>query len=314
MKYTFLLPAYKAQFLKKALNSIINQTYTEYYVLVSDDCSPEDIKSIVDEFDDPRILYRRNNYNIGARRLVDHWNELLPFVKTEFTILASDDDVYEKSFLDEIDKLTKKYPNVNIFRGRCNRINRDNEITAEDDLYEEFLDHIKFTWSIFNTNYIGCIANYVFKTQEIKESGGFVQFPYAWFSDMATVIMLARNGICNTSAKVFNFRLSDINISSTVQDREMERGKMEATILFDKWMTALIPTISFQDSVLNRNYLTQIIKSYKQVIYGHTGDYSWAFSLKEKIDIYCSLKRIQHFNNKSFLKSYILSILYRKIN
>ena len=98
MKYTFLLPAYKVKFLEKALNSIINQTYSDFKVIVSDDCSPENIKAIVDKFSDERISYRRNSCNIGSKSLVSHWNLLLDLCDTEYFILASDDDVYEKEF------------------------------------------------------------------------------------------------------------------------------------------------------------------------------------------------------------------------
>lgn len=314
MKYTFLLPAYKTKYLRKALSSILNQSYTDFTILVSDDCSPEDIKSIVDEFDDSRISYSRNEQNIGAKNLVNHWNDLVSLAQSEYIILASDDDLYDKNFLEDIDNLTKKYPDANIFRGRCNRVDHNDEIIFEDDLYEEYLNQLKFAWSIFNTNYIGCIANYVIKTQPIKDIGGFVYFPFAWFSDAATVIQLAEKGIGNTTAKVFNFRLSGINISSTAQNKEMERGKMEATILFDQWMTSMIDSLSEQSSLLYKNYLAQLTSSYKKVIYSHTGDYSWAFSLKEITHIYSRLKKNKFFNKKSFFKSYILSVLYRKIH
>ena len=46
IKYTFLLPAYKPNFLEEALRSIKDQTYSDFKVLVSDDCSPHDLKSI----------------------------------------------------------------------------------------------------------------------------------------------------------------------------------------------------------------------------------------------------------------------------
>ena len=45
-RYTFLVPSYKASFLEEALESIKNQTYTDFKVLVSDDCSPENLKPI----------------------------------------------------------------------------------------------------------------------------------------------------------------------------------------------------------------------------------------------------------------------------
>ena len=46
IKYTFLLPAYKPDFFEEALRSIKDQTYSDFKVLVSDDCSPHDLKSI----------------------------------------------------------------------------------------------------------------------------------------------------------------------------------------------------------------------------------------------------------------------------
>ena len=66
-RYTFLLPAYKARYLREAIKSILDQTCHDFNLIVSDDCSPEDLKSIVDEFaGDPRLTYRRNERNIGG--------------------------------------------------------------------------------------------------------------------------------------------------------------------------------------------------------------------------------------------------------
>lgn len=45
-KYTFLVPAYKAEFFEDALLSMARQTYKNYKIIVSDDCSPENLKGI----------------------------------------------------------------------------------------------------------------------------------------------------------------------------------------------------------------------------------------------------------------------------
>lgn len=50
-KYNFLLPAYKPDFFKEALDSILGQTYRDFKLIIWDDCSPYDLKSIVDEYD-----------------------------------------------------------------------------------------------------------------------------------------------------------------------------------------------------------------------------------------------------------------------
>ena len=118
IKYTFLLPAYKPDFFELALRSIKSQTVKDFKVLVSDDCSPYDLKSIYDKVcgDDERFCYRRNEVNMGSNSLVSHWNLLLDMCDTEFFILASDDDIYEPTFLDEVDKLASKYPEVDLIR------------------------------------------------------------------------------------------------------------------------------------------------------------------------------------------------------
>ena len=86
MSYTFLLPAFKITFFADALRSIKNQTYKDFKCLVSDDCSPDDIKSIFDRTvgNDPRFVYRRNEENIGSKSLVAHWNLLVDLCDTDY--------------------------------------------------------------------------------------------------------------------------------------------------------------------------------------------------------------------------------------
>ena len=79
-KYTFLLPAFKPDFFEVALRSIKSQTLKDFKVLVSDDCSPHDLKSIYNKVcgDDARFTYRRNeviwvarvSYRIGISWLI----------------------------------------------------------------------------------------------------------------------------------------------------------------------------------------------------------------------------------------------------
>lgn len=221
-KYTFLLPAYKAEYLEDAISSLLAQTYREFKVIVSDDNSPEDIKSIVDSFCDNRIEYRKNEKNVGGLRLVEHWNLLLNLCDTEYLIVASDDDVYSAKFLENIDRLTTKYPQVNVLRARVQRINNNGEVTSQEDIFEECQGRIEALHSMFCSNYIGCVGNYVFRTDALKRTGGFADLPYAWFSDMQTVISMQEKGQANTNQILFSFRLSNINISSSRKDKRVD--------------------------------------------------------------------------------------------
>ena len=155
-KYTFLLPAYKAQYFEKVLLSIKNQFFKDFNVIVSDDCSPEDLKSIYDRIvgDDSRFVYRRNDVNLGGKSLVSHWNLLVDLCDTEFFIMASDDDMYEPDYLEEIDKLTVRYPEINLFRGRTKIINENDELQLNDQVYPEIMDQAHFFYVCFSNSFI----------------------------------------------------------------------------------------------------------------------------------------------------------------
>lgn len=311
-KYTFLLPAYKAGYLKEAISSLLAQTYGEFKIIVSDDNSPEDIRSIVNSFDDDRIEYRRNENNIGGLKLAEHWNLLLDLCDTEYLIVASDDDVYSDKFLENIDSLTIKYPLVNIFRARTQRINNDDEVTSQEDIFEEYQDRVAASHSMFCGNYIGCVGNYVFRTNALRQAGGFADLPYAWFSDMQTVISMQEKGQANTNQILFSFRLSDINISSSKQDKKVDSFKLKATISFDKWLSEYISLLPSPDGVLETNYIEGTLSCFKHRIYGQCGDYSWALPIfKWYHNIYKKLKEHAYFSSKSFMKYFLISIINR---
>ena len=241
MKYTFLLPAYKGRFLDEMLRSIQGQTYRDFKVIISDDCSPEDLRSICEPYlSDPRFTYRRNAENMGSKSLVSHWNLLVDMCDTEFLIMASDDDVYEPQFLEEIDKLTQKHRQVDLFRARVKRVDEQNKALINDGVFEEFVDQLHYIHQIFLSNHISCISNYCFRTEILKCKGSFIDFPRAWFSDDATTMMIAENGCCNTSVTLFGFRSSSINISGKWGCADDSKEKLDAVLSFYRWFNDYI--------------------------------------------------------------------------
>ena len=47
-------------FLREAIQSVLNQTYQNFEILIIDDCSTDDTRDIVENFIDPRITYIKN--------------------------------------------------------------------------------------------------------------------------------------------------------------------------------------------------------------------------------------------------------------
>lgn len=236
IKYTFLLPAYKSSFLGEALISIKNQTYKDFRVLVSDDCSPENLKSIFDDIcgNDERFSFRRNEVNMGGQSLVSHWNMLVDLCDTEYLIMASDDDIYEPAFLQEIDDLVKKYPLINVLRAKAKRI-EDNTVSEIDNDIPEYLSQEEFLPYFGLKPMVHCLANYVFRTSELKSKGYFPDFPKAGYSDSAAAMLLSNNGIATTHNVLFTFRISKENLSSTNGYQKYSEEGIRACVMFADW-------------------------------------------------------------------------------
>ncbi|ESA38658.1 glycosyl transferase [Leptolyngbya sp. Heron Island J] len=95
-----IIPTYnRPAYLKEAIASVLNQTYTNIEVIVSDDCSLESPESIIEAFQDPRLRLRRNARNIGVGL-----NTTYAFVESNGKYVASlnDDDKWDERFLERL--------------------------------------------------------------------------------------------------------------------------------------------------------------------------------------------------------------------
>ena len=121
------IPAYKGMFLREAIQSVLNQTYSNIELIIVDDNSPDNLKNIVCSFHDARIHYYRNEQNVGKENPACNWNKCLSHANGEFFALLCDDDLYESAFVETMLSLAKKYPQTQVFRSRANFIDAEGQ-------------------------------------------------------------------------------------------------------------------------------------------------------------------------------------------
>ena len=296
-KYTFLLPAFKKQYLKEAIASVLNQTYADFRIVVSDDCSPDPLKNIVEQFNDPRISYRRNEYNYGADNLVKHWNSLLETCESEFVIIASDDDLYHPYFLQQLDILAQEHPDSDLLRSSAFIIDQDENILKEETNPSAYYTFSDFIGLLINPNSILCIGNFAFRLSKLKSIGGFIDFPLGWKSDSATELALGRHGVPNVPTPLFYFRISGLNISSySEQDDEKNRKKLSALLEFHSWLT---------DHV-EKDVLSRYDSSIKTRLEGESRSYYSGLSFREFSKLFVLFIRERWFQSFRNMISFIL--------
>lgn len=303
-KYCFLLPAYKAKFLDAAIQSILNQTYPYFQLVISDDCSPENLMTVVEKYlKDTRVSYRRNDTNLGADRLVDHWNLLLGQCESEYVIVASDDDVYALSFLETVEKAVCTRPEADIIRVRAHIINEKGEVIKTDPECLDYWSMEEFLHHFINPNSVLCIGNFVFKTETLKRLGGFVKFPLGWKSDTATEIMMSSNGVACVEDCLFSFRMSGMNISSNGERNFVrDSAKLEAILQFGEWIKPQFSGLKSEDMML---------EIFRNRLEGEARSYYWTADRKSFAAIYNRMSRDEWFrtfrNKVSFLVGWIKS-------
>ena len=66
-KISVIMPAYNAEkYLREAIDSILGQTFTDFELIVINDCSRDDTEQIILSYQDPRIVYLKNEKNLGV--------------------------------------------------------------------------------------------------------------------------------------------------------------------------------------------------------------------------------------------------------
>jgi glycosyltransferase involved in cell wall biosynthesis len=315
-KYTFLLPAYKARFFEEALLSIKNQTYINFKVIVSDDCSPEDLKSIYDKVcgDDPRFTFRRNEENMGSKSLVSHWNLLVDMCDTEWLIMAGDDDIYEPAFLEEMDKLQLKYPNVDLLHARARVIDAEGDVIKLDCAYDEYVSQIEFLAFLGKKDHVECVGNYVYRNNVLKREGGFVDMPLAWTSDTATNNIMSQNGCATTQQFLFNFRMSGQNISGLGRNiKEISKKKLKAVFIFDSYIKELFESLSAKTKLEEHQY-QMALESQMMVVYTSFFYYSSSMNIKEMVRDIKYMKERGYIKGKYDIYRIWTKWIYSKLN
>lgn len=222
------IPAYKKKYLAPAIQSVLNQSYQNFELIIVNDKSPEDIDSVVKQFKDERIRYYTNETNLGGANPALNWNKCLSYAKGTFFALLCDDDLYETNFLETMLNLSEEYPQTNVFRARANFINADGkEINryASAPNWESWEDYL---WHVCRNYRSQTISEWMFRKSAMEKSGGYALLPLAWYADYLSIFRFAQQGgIASTSSILVHFRLSGDNISS--QDNKNTLKKIEAS-------------------------------------------------------------------------------------
>lgn len=103
---SIIMPSYNTgKFIKKTINSVIAQTYSNWELIIVDDCSTDNTDEIVKSINDNRIIYLKNETNSGA---AISRNKALKEAKGRWIAFLDSDDLWKKDKLEKQINFMKK--------------------------------------------------------------------------------------------------------------------------------------------------------------------------------------------------------------
>ena len=115
MRFSVVIPLYnKAPYVRKALQSVFDQTYRDFELIVVDDGSTDDslakAKESLDGSGIDHQLIHQDNAGVGTTR-----NNGVAASRGDFICFLDADDWWEPTFLERMDWLIREYPEAGIY-------------------------------------------------------------------------------------------------------------------------------------------------------------------------------------------------------
>src|SRR5215217_782870 len=222
-KITVLMAAYNAEnFIEKSIKSIVDQTFTDFELLIINDGSSDKTVEIAKKFDDSRIRIIENDKNRG---LVYTRNKGLKEALGEYIAILDSDDVAVKNRLELQYNFLLQYPEVVLCGGHAIAVDHDGkQIPSNLFTMPHGQEEVKMQMLFLNTFVNSTV---MFRALIVKELGGYRDYAPAEDYELFTRIA-EKYPIDNLDTVLVEYRIHHNNTSklqSDLGDRNVRRIK-----------------------------------------------------------------------------------------
>ncbi len=136
------LPVYNGEtFLKDTLESILQQTFSNFELIISDNASTDATEKICKSFasKDERIRYHRNESNLGAAK---NYNQLVDMAKGEYFKWAAADDLIAPEYLTLCVDVLDNNPDILISQTTVRLIDENSQHIKDYDDHLHFISEL----------------------------------------------------------------------------------------------------------------------------------------------------------------------------
>ena len=143
--FTVIIPLYnKEKYISGAIESILNQTFTDFEVLIVNDCSTDKSVEIASKFvsEKVQIIHHEKNSGLAATR-----NTGIKKATSNYVTFLDADDLWRPFFLEKTFQLIQNFPEARIFGTNYEEVwdkTVKNPHNNSDSLPENFVGYVNF--------------------------------------------------------------------------------------------------------------------------------------------------------------------------
>ena len=169
-----MLPTYnRAHLVGRTIESVLNQTFQDWDLVIVDDASQDDTVEVVEEYcrRDSRLQLVVNERNLGLTR---NWNSCLGLAAGPLVQIMQSDDLMDSDYLEIVSRVFTEKPQVGLVAASCRYIDPDDHIIHPGRprparLYEGGDDAV----TALLTGGWPHVSSIVFRRECYEELGGF---------------------------------------------------------------------------------------------------------------------------------------------
>lgn len=169
-KISVLMSVYNgSDYLRESIESILNQTFTDFEFIIINDCSTDNTGDILSEYadKDERIKLFNNEENIGLTKSL---NKGLKLAKGKYIARQDADDVSLPQRFEKQVAVLDKHPEAVLISCELEVINSEGAFVKKE---KRSCDPQWVPWYLIFYNHIGGHSQVIFRSKTAKELGGY---------------------------------------------------------------------------------------------------------------------------------------------
>lgn len=236
VKVSVLVPFYNSEaYIRQCINSILNQTFTDFELVLLNDGSTDKSEEIVQSYNDKRIKYYKNERNLGIP--ISH-NKLMDLAQGEYLALVDSDNICLPERLQKQVEFLDNHPDVTVVGSWGELFNNFPAVTLLQKIKKNFIN-LGWVWcqpaevtleetlrgnTCMHSSMM--IRHQDFKNKNIRYNP---DFDVAEDYDLLRQILVSGLKICNIQEVLFKYHLYGGNISITKKER-MKKADIQVKV------------------------------------------------------------------------------------